>query len=70
MPPVLGLDDCSQVTVRITFYQDKFRIAKVTDHLEKMMLVFIEFEVLVEKQLIMLICLIGSINLNLIRVQL
>lgn len=31
------------------------------------MFVFIEFEVLVETQLIMLICLTGSINLNLIR---
>lgn len=28
LPPVLGLDDCSQVSVRIAFYQDKFRIAK------------------------------------------
>lgn len=28
MPSVLGLDNCSQVTVRIIFYQDKFRRVK------------------------------------------
>lgn len=28
MPSVLGLDDCPQITLRIIFYQDKFRIVK------------------------------------------
>lgn len=45
MPSVLGLDDCTHVTVRTVFYQEKFRIVKWQISWERWCSMFMEFEV-------------------------